>query len=73
MDTLKINHMEKIPIAPLPISQLSRDSIKLALKVAHVHDLMEEEQQLSAAKALNLDEETRQKIQDLCHNFSTRP
>ena len=50
--------MEKFP-APSPISQLSRHSMRLALKVAHVHNLMEDDQQLSAAQALNLDEETR--------------
>ena len=56
--------MEKILMAPLSITYMSRDSMKLALKVAHIYDL-EEDQQLSAAQPLNLDEETRQKLLDL--------
>ena len=64
--------MEKILIAPLSIANLSKDSIKLALKAVAIHDEMEE-LSLSLPEALTLDEETRQKLQQLQHDFSTRP
>ena len=51
-------------MAPLIKVNLSKDSIKLALKVGAIHDDMEE-QALSLPKALTLDEETRQKVKYL--------
>lgn len=56
--------MEKIPIAPLIKVNLSKNSMKLALKVGAIHDEMEE-QSLSLPETLKLDEETRQKVKDL--------
>ena len=64
--------MEKIFMAPLSMTNMSRDSMKLALKVAAIHDDMEE-QSLRLPEALKLDEETHQKLQQLQHDFSTRP
>ena len=46
--------------------------MKLALKFVAIHDEMEE-LSLSLPEALKLDEETRQKLQQLQHDFSTRP
>ena len=59
-------------MAPLSIANMSRDSMKLALKFVAIHDEMEE-LSLSLPEALKLDEETRQKLQQLQHDFSTRP
>ena len=59
-------------MAPISMTNLSRDSMKLALKFVAIHDEMEESWPISA-EALKLDEETRQKLQQLQHDFSTRP
>lgn len=59
-------------MAPLSIANMSRDSMKLALKAVTIHDDMEE-LSLSLPEALKLDDETRQKLQQLQHDFSTRP
>ncbi len=64
--------MEKIFLPQLSIPHMSRDSMKLALKAAIIHDIHEDSWP-SSAEALNLDEETRQKLQQLCHDFSARP
>lgn len=50
--------MEKIFLPQLSIPHMSRDSMKLALKAAIIHDIHEDSWP-SSAEALNLDEETR--------------
>lgn len=51
-------------MAPPSIAYMSRDSMKLALKTVAIHDDMEE-LSLSLPEALKLDDDTRQKLQQL--------